>query len=189
MRRADVYEFYRDIHGFKPRHIKWDRLSAEELDEIENELFAISETDWYKQQRQEEYDDLEHELLMYKYEDEDYEKAVDEHPDDFYDTMNFKKDKAKLRDFNPRLESIDRKKITTKTELKKLVVEIVKEQFSPRLKKKNQPPRCSVCGMPDPETDEDGYTDCCLKRLTYFNTYGGNKEYIRAKRYWEENDY
>ena len=112
MQRANVYEFYRDVHGFKPRHIKWDSLSAEELDEIEKELVAIYKSDWHQQKMRDESDDLDHELLMYKYDDEDEAMKAKPHPDDFYDTMDFGKDKAKLRDFNPHLESLIRKLVS-----------------------------------------------------------------------------
>lgn len=110
--RANVYEMYRDIHGFKPRHINWDSLSRETLLDMRDELIEMYDSDWYKQQIEDDKQEIAHMDLMDKYDDEDEAMKAEPHPDDFYDTMDFGKDKAKLRDFNPHLESLIRELVS-----------------------------------------------------------------------------
>lgn len=47
-------------------------------------------------------------------------------------------------------------------------------------RRKSEPERCSLCGEPEPATDE-GYTFCCNEPLVY----PGEREYKEAKKEWE----
>lgn len=94
---ADMWEYYRDTYGYKPRHFKIEFMSLGDILEEIEEIDRYRETDAYKRQREDEDEEMRYYDMLDKYEQEDYEQEVQPHEDDFFDTMDFSKDKAKLR--------------------------------------------------------------------------------------------
>jgi len=100
-------ELYSDIFGALPKHV--EAIDDDNLSDMVVELEDFENFGSFQSVIDREKVDIEHGNLMDKYAEEDESMKTEPHVDDFYDTMDFDKEKAKLRDFDPKLESLIRK--------------------------------------------------------------------------------
>lgn len=87
-----------------PKHV--EAIDDENLSDMVAELEDYNVFGSFQSVIDSERVDIEHGNLMDKYAEEDEAMKTEPHVDDFYDTMDFDKEKAKLRDFDPKLESL-----------------------------------------------------------------------------------
>lgn len=95
----NMWEYYRDTYGYKPRHFSIDSMSLEDIQSVVKELDAYHDAGYYKQDREAEEEEMAYYDMLDKYKDDEYAQEAEPHENDFYDTMDFSKDKGKLRDF------------------------------------------------------------------------------------------
>lgn len=123
------FEMYRDIHGFKPRHVRYDDLSVEELRQMIDELDQDMSSDWYKQQVADDEAEYDHYAKLDAYDDQKQGMEATPHDDDYFDTMDFGKERAKLRNFTPHMRENRKMKNDASAKAKKLIESIVREAF------------------------------------------------------------
>ena len=100
---SEMWELYREVHGYKPRHMKYENMSLSDIQKEIKEFERFMSTDTWREFKDEENAELEAQIAWYdqldSYDDKEHQMQAEPHDDDFYDTFDFEKERAKLKNF------------------------------------------------------------------------------------------
>lgn len=151
------------------------------LEELQAELDALDGMEYiYK-------DEEEHYSLLDSYEEEQKAREPGEHTHDFFDTMDFKKDKAKLRNTSSFRESRKPKMTTktiTKSQLRQMIKEAIREQLESKPQRHNSRPVVEAIEANIDNLEELGEEDAHANGQEYDDEWENAEAQNLAKRYY-----